>query len=164
MGGDGGWFEVMKEGMGCCAMRGATRCGLVRNFGPSQRDTLRNYNCVHGKYRVKEVVMLCYTDLYAWTTPACSSGIIKLRYDQNRLQRLLSGRGASASRPTPTAAFDLPSNCLRLSIFSSTSSNISFRLITSRCARTLGSSLANLSISLSLKCRPNLASSSRGKL
>ncbi len=49
----------------------------------------------------------------------------------------------------PAALFSFPSSTLKLSIFSSTSSNISLRRIRSRCLRTFGSSLAKRSMSAS---------------
>jgi len=49
----------------------------------------------------------------------------------------------------PAALFSFPSSTRRLSIFSSTSSNISLRRIRSRCLRTFGSSRAKRSMSAS---------------
>jgi hypothetical protein len=70
-----------------------------------------------------------------------------------------------SSRPLPSASlFARPSNALKPSIFLSTNSNISFFLITSSCRLIFGSSLANRSISASLRPLPSRRSSSRGKL
>lgn len=82
---------------------------------------------------------------------------------QNKLHLVLSLGFPIVSLPAGSP-FVFPSSCLKLSILSRTNSSISFRRITSRCLLIFGSSLANLSISSALRCRPNLASSSRGKL